>query len=48
MSNIRRRIIRDLINAAVLEMRGDYRLAMAARARAAAGRARLTIMRAAA
>lgn len=45
MSAIRRRIIRDLINACILEMRGDYRLAMAARARAAAGRAALLILR---
>lgn len=42
------RIRRDLIMAAVLEMRRDFRLAEAARARAAMGRAKLAIWRAAA
>jgi hypothetical protein len=46
-SAVRRRVIRDLINAALLEMRGDFRLANAALDRAALGRARLAIMRAA-
>lgn len=44
-SRLRRRISRDLLNAAMLEMRGDYRLAMAARARALRGRFQLVLLR---